>query len=309
MKRCHPIFLALLVGGPLLAPLHPAAAADAPLITDRGQTVTADEFRRAWQAVPAQERARLLAEAKGPDLLAPLLRRKLMAAEAERLGLDQEPSTRAKLSEARLNILGAALRDRVEAELSLPDFTPLARERYATRPQELATQGESPVAHLLVRVACEAEREAKLAAIQALKAQLDAGADFAALAAAHSEDASAAAGGQLQGWIPLDKLDPDFAAALASVPEGGISAPVKTPYGYHLIRRLGFRPAGIRPFAEVQAQLEQEVRAEYVRLALAEAQEAFNPGPAAVIDQAALEALLSELALTADQNQNPPPRP
>ena len=296
MNRRTLIALAWVVAGLALAMGVLAAPEDPPLMNDRGQVVYAHEFRQAWLALPPAERDRLLATGDTQEVLARLLRRKLMAAEAERLGLDQDPQTRAKLEEARLKILGEALRVRVEAELSLPDFTPLAQERYATRQRELATQGEYQVAHLLLRVACEAERQAKLDQIQALKAQLDAGADFATLAAAHSEDASAATGGLLAGWIAPEKLDPDFAAALAQLPDGGISIPVKTRFGYHLIQRRGFRPAGVKPFAEVQAQLEREIRADYVRTHLAEAQTAFDPSPDAHVDQAALQALLSELA-------------
>lgn len=273
-----------------------ATEADPILMSDRGQVVHAQELRRAWQALPPAEQTRLLAPGGGEEVLARLLRQKLMAAEAVRLGLDQEPRIQAKLEDARLAILGAALRERVEADTPLPDLTDLARERYATRQAELTTQGEYQVAHILLRVACEAEREAKLSQIQDLRAQLNAGADFAALARDHSEDASAAAGGQLPGWISPQELDPDFAQALTQLADGGISEPIKTRYGYHLIQRQAHRPAGVKPFEEVSGQLEKEIRAAYLRTRLAEAQAAFNPSADAQLDQAALQAVLAELA-------------
>lgn len=289
------IFLSLMLCGSPFGTRALAVEADPLLISDRGQVIHAGEFRRAWQTLPAAERARLRAEGGEEEFLARLLRHKLMAAEAEQLGLDREPLVQAKLEEARLSILTAALRERVEAEIPLPDFTALARERYATSQSELVSQGEFQAAHILLRVACDAERETKLARIRELKAELDGGADFAALARAHSEDAGAAAGGQLVGWMRPQDLDPDFATALAQLPDGGVSEPVKTRFGYHLIQRQAFRPAGVKPFEEVQGQLEKEIRASYIRHRLAEAQAAFNPSAEAELDQAALQALLAEL--------------
>ena len=295
MKRTLSIPLTLLVCLVPLGAQVTAAEADPLLMSDRGQEIRAQEFRQDWLALPPAEQTRIRAEGKAELLLRQLMRRKHMAAEAERRGLDKTPRIQAKLEEARLDILARALRDQVEAELPLPDFTALAQERYATRQSELTTQGEYQVAHILLRVTCEAERAAKLAKIQDLKAQLAAGGDFAELARGHSEDASATSGGELGGWLTADQLDPDFAAVLAQLPDGGISDPVPTRYGYHLIQRLAFRPAGVKPFAEVQEQLEQEIRAAYVRTRLGEAQNTFNPSPAAQVDQAALEALLVEL--------------
>lgn len=305
MQRIHLISFVFSVCGLLVAWGTRAASEDLPLLSDRGVVVTASEYSQAWLALPAAERDRLLTAGNSRELLAALLRRKLMAAEAVRLGLDQVPETRAKLDQARVRILGGALRERVEAQIPLPDFTALAREHYASRQSELITQGEYQVAHLLLRVACEAEREAKLAQIKDLKLQLDAGGDFAALARAHSEDTSAKAGGKIGDWVKTQDLDPDFAQALAQLPDGGVSEPVKTRFGYHLIQRQAYRPPGVRPFDEVREQLEKEIRASYLRHQLAEAQSAFDPSADAQVDQAALEALLTELAATPAQSAGP----
>jgi peptidyl-prolyl cis-trans isomerase SurA len=72
------------------------------------------------------------------------------------------------------------------------------------------------------------------------------GADFAALARVHSEDGSAARGGDL-GWIYPGDTAPDFERAMDALKPGEISQPVKTQFGWHLIQVLARRTAGMSP--------------------------------------------------------------
>lgn len=69
-----------------------------------------------------------------------------------------------------------------------------------------------------------------------VKAKLDKGEDFAKLAKKYSTDTgSKAAGGEL-GWFGPDKMVPAFTKAAFSLKKGEISEPVKTKYGYHIIK-------------------------------------------------------------------------
>ncbi|MDX1698236.1 MAG: peptidylprolyl isomerase, partial [Thiohalobacterales bacterium] len=78
--------------------------------------------------------------------------------------------------------------------------------------------------------------------------QLLDGADFAELAAEHSEDGAASRGGEL-GYFGRKKMVPEFEkAAFALEKEGDISGPVKTQFGYHLVKLTGRKPAGPVPF-------------------------------------------------------------
>ena len=79
-----------------------------------------------------------------------------------------------------------------------------------------------------------------------LLARLKGGADFAELARVHSEDGSAARGGDL-GWLYPGDTAPDFERAMDALKPGEISQPVKTQFGWHLIQVLGRRTAGMTP--------------------------------------------------------------
>lgn len=81
--------------------------------------------------------------------------------------------------------------------------------------------------HILVDTKAEA---------QALKDQLDAGADFATLAKANSKDTGTAPNGGDLGCALPDTFQPEFAAATRNAPIGKVVGPVKTVYGYHLIK-------------------------------------------------------------------------
>jgi len=70
------------------------------------------------------------------------------------------------------------------------------------------------------------------------------GADFAELARLHSEDGTAARGGDL-GWVYPGDTVPDFERAMDALKPGEISEPVKTPFGWHLIQVLERRTAGV----------------------------------------------------------------
>lgn len=70
-----------------------------------------------------------------------------------------------------------------------------------------------------------------------LKERLDNKADFAELARAHSEDTSASRGGDL-GWLNAGDTVPEFEQAMNALKTGQISAPVRSPFGWHIIEVL-----------------------------------------------------------------------
>jgi peptidyl-prolyl cis-trans isomerase SurA len=91
--------------------------------------------------------------------------------------------------------------------------------------------------HILIKVnEVVSDGEAKRRLV-VLKERLDNGADFAELARQHSSDLSAAKGGDL-GWLYQGDTVPDFEKAMDALKIGEISAPVRSPFGWHLIQVL-----------------------------------------------------------------------
>jgi peptidyl-prolyl cis-trans isomerase D len=155
------------------------------------------------------------------------------------------------------------------AELSLADLTGSVvvsdeevRERYE-RDRDQYVQAETRQArHILVSVDDPAQDAARAAVAQDLYQQIQGGADFAALAREHSADtASAEQGGDL-GWATRDTYVQAFGDKLFTMNPGEVSEPVKTEFGYHIIKLEGVRPASGRSLEDMRAEIGQQLRNE-----------------------------------------------
>lgn len=94
--------------------------------------------------------------------------------------------------------------------------------------------------HILVKInELTSESDARRRIIE-LKERLDNGGNFEELARLHSEDASAAAGGDL-GWVSPGDTVPEFEHAMNALKDGEISGPVQSPFGWHLIQAMEHR--------------------------------------------------------------------
>jgi len=115
-----------------------------------------------------------------------------------------------------------------------------------------AAAGGAPVAqtrlrHILIRVSeaiSEADVRRRLADLR--DRIVGGGAEFAEMARAHSDDATAARGGELDWVYPGDTV-PEFERAYQGLKIGEISAPVRSPFGYHLIQVLERRSGDLSP--------------------------------------------------------------
>jgi peptidyl-prolyl cis-trans isomerase SurA len=100
-----------------------------------------------------------------------------------------------------------------------------------------ASVQQTHVRHILIKInELVSENEARQR-LRVLKERLENKADFAELARVHSDDASAARGGDL-GWILPGDTVPEFERAMNNLQPGQISDPVQTPFGWHLIQVL-----------------------------------------------------------------------
>lgn len=119
--------------------------------------------------------------------------------------------------------------------------------------------------HILIKLDenATAEDEAKAKEkIDNILAQIRAGADFAAMAKEHSEDSSGPKGGDL-GFFGRGRMVKKFEEAAFALSEGEISEPVRTNFGYHIIRLEEKKPAKYKKSEEVRDQvLEKMVKEE-----------------------------------------------
>jgi len=153
------------------------------------------------------------------------------------------------------------------------------RSYYEQNKARYGTPEQRKASHILVKLepgASDEQRKAARAKAEDLLKQLKAGGDFAALAKANSADTgSAAAGGDL-GAFTRDTMVKPFADAAFALKEGELSDIVETEFGFHVIRLTGITPGAMRPFEQVRAEIEAELRAQQAARKFAEAAETFS---------------------------------
>lgn len=206
---------------------------------------------------------------------------KVVAAAAPPAATDAEAAARYqakpdayKLPERRVVsyvlIAGEALRSRVtvtEAELDT---------YWRDHQDEFTTPEEACASHILVKVKATPDGaghpDAEATAIaQAAVGQLKGGADFAAVAKKVSEDEGSASQGGDLGCFARASMVPEFANAAFSLGIGQVSDPVKTSFGYHVIRVSSRREQRVQPMAEVKEGIRARLSSERTQ-ALAQSQ-------------------------------------
>lgn len=221
------------------------------------------EAQRRGLQVPAERLQQALAQAEAIVRTPEAFRRRLEAAGFDEAGYRDYLAQSLAGAAALDALIDEALQRDPPQEAELQAIYQQNKERFV-RPEEVRAR------HILFKVAPGAlasEREAiRLRAAEVL-GRLRAGGDFAALARAHSQDASAAAGGDL-GYFPRGRMVPRFEEAVFALHPGEVAGPVATEFGWHLIRLDERRPAAPLSEAEAMALLRVQV-AERRRGALA----------------------------------------
>lgn len=132
-----------------------------------------------------------------------------------------------------------------------------AREFYEKNPDKFKRGDTVRASHILLKIdrgAPEAARKQARTRIEALLQRARKGEDFAALAKAHSNDGSAAAGGDL-GFFDRQTMVPPFTEAAFALKPGQISDVVTTDFGFHIIKVTDAKPASTVPFEQVSPRI------------------------------------------------------
>jgi peptidyl-prolyl cis-trans isomerase D len=125
------------------------------------------------------------------------------------------------------------------------------------------------VAHILVEISNEVSDDQAREKAQSLKSEIDSGADFAQVAKDNSDDIGSSQQGGDLGEVKADVFTEPFTNALTALEVGQVSEPVRTEFGYHLIKLIDKSKSTAEPFVMVKEQLEsdlieQSVNEEYV---------------------------------------------
>ncbi|MCX7078063.1 MAG: peptidylprolyl isomerase SurA [Pseudomonas sp.] len=139
--------------------------------------------------------------------------------------------------------------DRMLSSMSVGDITEPMRtpggfiilKILEKRGGQTQVRDEVHVRHILIKPSeIRSEEETKRLA-QKLYDRIEAGEDFAELAKSYSEDPGSALNGGDLNWVDPNSLVPEFREVMAKAPQGQLSKPFKTQYGWHVLEVLGRR--------------------------------------------------------------------
>jgi len=223
----------------------PARADDKVLAKVNGVEIKESDLALAEEEL-APSLAQMDPAAKKDNVLAFLIDLQIVAKAAEDKKVENTDDFKKRLGFTRKRLMMDSL---LAAEGKLATTEDSMKKVYEEASKQITGEVEVRARHILV----ETEDEAK-----AVAEELKKGADFAELAKKKSKDPGASDGGDL-GFFTKDQMVPEFSAIAFAIEPGKISDPVKSQFGWHVIKVEEKRNRQAPPFEQVKGQIETYV--------------------------------------------------
>jgi peptidyl-prolyl cis-trans isomerase C len=261
---------AAIAGGALFAADRPAAqsatGAQGPSPMPPGSAVVArvdgtelhlSDVEAAQHSLPSQAQKLPLAQIY-PMLLNRLVDGMLVTEAGRKEHLEQDPQLQQRLKQFEDHLIQEAYLTRAIKSAETEDRL---KARYENFIKDKSGRDEVHARHILVKTEAEAK---------SIIAELDKGADFAELAKKHSTDPGGSSGGDL-GYFGHDDMVKEFTDAAFALPSGQYTkAPVKTEFGWHIIKVEDHRAGAPPSFDEARQEVSQLVARDVVDAKLKE---------------------------------------
>ena len=235
---------------------NPVLAQDKAVATVNGVAISQARVDMHVKAVAAQGKM------DTPELRAAvkdeLINREIIAQEAAAQGLDKQPDILSQFEFARQTVLVNAFLQNYIKNHPIGEDT--IKQEYENIKQLMGSK-EYNSRHILVKD----ENEAK-----SILAQLKKGAKFEDLAKKHSLDMGSRDKGGSLGWALPSNFMQSFAEALVGLKKGGVSAPVKSDAGWHLIKQEDVRDFKFPSYRDVKGNIMQRLQQQSIQKYVAE---------------------------------------
>jgi peptidyl-prolyl cis-trans isomerase C len=250
-------------------PVMPEVPPETVVISVGDMKITAAQFDQIISVLPAQYQ--VSARGAGRKQFADnLVRMLVLAQEGKRRKLDETPTYKSEALFEETNVLAGLTYKEISKENKVDDAE--LQKYYDAHKAEFE---EVQARHILIRMQGSplavkpgekdlSDGEA-LAKAQDIRKKLVGGADFAALAIAESDDTGTASRGGDLGFFRHNQMVPAFDEAAFKLNVGELSEPVKTQFGYHLIRLEAKRTKSLE---DVKPELERRLGPEIAQKAM-----------------------------------------
>jgi peptidyl-prolyl cis-trans isomerase C len=245
----------------------PTVAPDKVIITVGEQKITAKQFDEIISALPQQYQASARGNAR-KQFADNLVRILVLSQEGKRRGLDETAQFKTQVQFQNANILAGITYDQMGKEAKIDDAE--VRKYYDEHRKDF---DEVHARHILVRMKGsplpvkpgqkDMTEDEALAKAQEVKKKLEGGADFATLAQQESDDTGSGPHGGDLGFFHQNQMVPAFAEAAFKMKPGEVSEPVKTQFGYHIIK-----VEAVKSYDELRPEIEKKLRPEMAQKAM-----------------------------------------
>jgi peptidyl-prolyl cis-trans isomerase C len=220
----------------------------------------------AFSRIPEQDRLAFIRDgAKVDTMVKSLLQTELVALDADANEFFKDPAVRARLELAARIELATAWMEGVLRKAPEADYLAMAREEYLVNPGAYSSPATVDVTHILISTKARLPSEAEAIALD-LQARLRKNpAEFDALVQQYSEDPSKTTNAGAFKEVKHGQLVKPFEdAAFGMATVGQITGPIETEYGFHLIRLDGKHESVLVPFAKVQNDIVEKMKAKHL---------------------------------------------
>jgi len=230
------------------------AAFSKELANVNGRVITDRDLTVALGGLNDRQRGEFLRDSSSrQQILQGLIDQEVLTKEAEKLKLDQEPEVQETVANFKKQLIMNRLLDKKLAG----QMTSSSLKKYFNLNKDIYSTSQVHVQQILVADESEARRLKKLAEEKP--------GEFQDLAAKHSQDPAAKSTRGDLGFVGYGRLVKEFVDAAFATPNGKIGGPIKTLYGYHVIKVIEKRIGKPLEFSEVELRVRDGLRAELIR--------------------------------------------
>ncbi len=217
-----------------------------------GTGITLSELSSQYDSLPDYAKGIFQGEGGKDRFVQEVVKKEILYQEAVKEGLDKDPKFQRKVEDFRkLTLISGLLEKQIMAKTQVTEQE--AKDFYNKNKKDFAITAQIKASHILVKT----EQEAKK-----VEARLKKGEKFESVAKDASIDKGSAANGGDIGYFSRGEMAPEFEAAAANLKTGEISEPVKTSFGYHIIKVTDRKPGPVVEFERVKKMLIQRLSSE-----------------------------------------------
>ncbi len=215
-------------------------------------TITQADFEREIKSLPEFAQKFFQGPEGKEKFLDELVKKELLYQEALKKGLDKDAEFKKKIEDFRkITLITQLLEKEIETKAKLTEQD--AKAYYDKHKDELASVSQIKASHILVKTEGEAKN---------ILARIKKGEDFAAIARKSSIDPGSAKNGGDLGFFSSGQMVPEFETVALKMKPGEISEPVKTKFGFHIIKVTDKKMGKPVEFEKVKSAIMQRIAAE-----------------------------------------------